>query len=104
MRPGTVGAPSLSWSNVTGLTATGALLSAGVDPHRLATTTWVEWGPTSALGQSTAKTTVAAGTSAVTVRYPLSGLTAQTTYRYRWVASSSQGTTYGPTATFTTTG
>jgi len=99
---GTVGAPSLSWSNVTGLTATGALLSAGVDPHRLATTTWVEWGPTSALGQSTAKTTVAAGTSAVTVRYPLSGLTAQTTYRYRWVASNSQGTTYGPTVTFTT--
>ena len=100
---GTVGAPSLSWSNVTGLTATGAVLSAGVDPHRLATTTWVEWGPTSALGQSTATTTVAAGTSAVTVRFTLSGLAAQTTYRYRWVASNSQGTTYGPTVSFTTT-
>ncbi|HEX7806283.1 MAG TPA: PKD domain-containing protein [Cellulomonas sp.] len=100
---GTVGAPSLSWSNVTGLTATGAVLSAGVDPHRLATTTWVEWGPTSALGQSTATTAVAAGTSAVTVRFTLSGLAAQTTYRYRWVASNSQGTTYGPTVSFTTT-
>ena len=73
-----------------------------MNPNRLATTYRVEYGTTVAYGSQTTGVSAGAGSSAVAVSVPLSGLTSSTTYHARLVAVSAGGTTNGPDLTFTT--
>ena len=81
---------------------TEATLEATINPGGLATTYRFEYGPTSAYGQSTAAKTIPAGADAVTVEAQLFGLSPSTTYRYRLLATNSQGASAGPEQGFAT--
>ena len=94
--------PTILGSGAGTVTATGATVSATVNPNRVATTYTVQWGTTLAYGSSTAATSAGAGALDVVVNVPLTGLTSTTTYHARVVATSAGGTTYGADVTFTT--
>src|SRR5689334_12360249 len=95
-------APSATTGAATGVTDTASTLHGTVDPQGQATTYLFEYGTTSAYGSTTPSASAGSGTGPSDVTASLSGLTAQTTYHYRLVASSSQGTTNGADSTFTT--
>ena len=63
----------------------------------------VEWGGTTAFGQSSADGPLAAVDRTVAVTLPLSALSPSTRYYWRLVAVSAAGVTTGPTRWFTTT-
>jgi uncharacterized delta-60 repeat protein len=84
----------------TTLTATGAVLQASVSPNGVPTSVHFEWGTSTGYGYVTADTNLAAGTAAVGVSAPLSGLTTDQTYHFRAVATSVEGTTTGADRTF----
>jgi hypothetical protein len=68
----------------------------------VATTVHFEYGTTGALGQTTPDTDAGDGTSDQGAEAALTGLTPGTTYHYRVVATSADGTTNGDVATFET--
>ncbi len=94
--------PTILGSGAGTVTATGATVSATVNPNRVATTYTVQWGTTLAYGSSTSATSAGAGALDVVVNVPLTGLASTTTYHARVVATSAGGTTYGADVTFTT--
>ncbi|MBB2923355.1 PKD domain-containing protein [Cellulomonas cellasea] len=99
----TAGPPTSSNQYTAGSTSTSTTFKAQVHPHRLTTTAWIEWGPTTALGTSSPVTTVPGLTYEKTVASNLvTGLAPRTTYYYRVVAKSALGMLYGPVRTFTT--
>lgn len=99
----TAGAPTSSNQFTASSTSTSTTFRAQVHPHRLTTTAWIEWGPTTALGTSSPVTTLPALTYEKTVASNLvTGLAPRTTYYYRVVATNAQGTLYGPVRSFTT--
>ena len=93
----TTGAASVVLSD--GARLTGAVVPAGVE-----TTYQFQYGPSAAYGQQTALTVAGSGTSKVNVGATIGGLAAGTSYHYRLVAISADGTTAGADAAFTTTG
>ena len=82
----------------------GARLTGTVAPAGVETSYQFQYGPTAAYGQQTALSVAGSGTSKVSVGATISGLAAGTTYHYRLVAISADGTTAGADAAFTTTG
>jgi len=76
---------------VSGTTAT---VSGSVNPNGVATTYQVQYGPTTAYGSASAAQSAGSGTSVVAENVALAGLPVGTTH-YRYVATSSSGTTYG---------
>jgi hypothetical protein len=84
------------------VTAAGATLAGGVYPNGLATSSWWQYGPSTAYGQQTTATSIGAGHAPASTTASLTGLTAATTYHYRLVAQNSDGTTYGYDYTLTT--
>ena len=93
--PGVGGPTYVGPSYTSSLTTSSAALSAGLYPNGLATTYYWQYGTTTAYGQRTATQSVAAGTAPVPATAALTGLSAQTTYHYRLVASNADGTYYG---------
>jgi hypothetical protein len=85
------------------VTGTSATVSAQVNPNGLPTTYVVQYGPTSSYGQSTPSATAGSGTTPQTVTATLTGLTASSTYHYRFVATSSAGTTNATDLSLVTT-
>ena len=81
--------------------AGGAGLSARVEPHKLTTNVWFEWGLTTAYGNVTSSTHIGFF-SAVDVHQTLAGLDANTVYHVRTVSASSAGTVYGDDMVFMT--
>ena len=80
-----------------------ATVTGTVNPSGSATTYYFLYGPSSAYGMQTSATSAGAGTTGVAVQQPLTGLAASTTYDYRLVAVSADGSTVdGNNATFTT--
>ena len=79
--------------------ATSAVLNGTVSPNGLTTTYYFEYGTTTAYGLVTASWTTDADAS---VSATVGGLSAQTTYHYRLVATNSSGTSYGPDRSFQT--
>jgi uncharacterized repeat protein (TIGR01451 family) len=80
-----------------------ATLTAYVDPRGTSDTVrWFEWGTLGSLSNQTARSLqgVFAGNFSATIF----GLTPNTTYSYRAVAQNSQGTVYGNTLSFVSTG
>jgi hypothetical protein len=79
--------------------ATSAVLNGTVSPNGLTTTYYFEYGTTTAYGLATANRTTDADAS---VSETVGGLSADTTYHYRLVATNSSGTSYGPDRSFQT--
>jgi hypothetical protein len=80
-----------------------ATLNGAVNPHGLATTVRFQYGTTTSYGSTTANQTKT-GSATQNVAANISGLTANTTYHFRIVATNSSGTRFGADRTFTTTG
>jgi phosphodiesterase/alkaline phosphatase D-like protein len=87
------------------VTATSATLNATVNPNGgLVRECRVEYGPTTAYGQteSCSPSSPGSGTSAVSVSAAVTDLSPNTTYHYRFVASNAGGETKAGDRTFTT--
>jgi len=97
-------APTATTGSATNVTSNSATLKATVNPNGLATTVYFQWGTSPSYGNSTPSQSIGSGTSTVNVSANLSGLSPDTTYYYRIVATNSAGTTYGSGMSFRTDG
>lgn len=96
--------PSADVAAATGITVSSATLHGGVGPNGSATTYHFEYGTTTSYGNVAPMPDAAAGsgTGSVAVQQTVRGLLAGTTYHYRLVATSTNGTVASADATFTT--
>jgi phosphodiesterase/alkaline phosphatase D-like protein len=99
---GAATAPAVTTTAASNVTQTGALLRGTVNPRGQTTAFTFEYGTTTNFGQITAVDNAGNHNSVVPVSLPVSGLTPNTTYRYRLVATNATGTTAGPVMSFTT--
>ncbi len=99
------GPPAIKLQGAGSVSPTGATVSATLNPQNVDTTYHVEYGTTISYGQQVPVTDadIGSGASDVRVTQVLSGLSPDTTYHYRVVASNSAGTTDGADQTFSTT-
>ncbi len=95
-------APALGAASADAVDHASAVLSADVTPNDLATTYHFEYGTTAAYGAQTTDGSAGGGPAPVAVHATLGGLTPETTYHFRVVATNASGTTTGADATFTT--
>ena len=84
------------------LTAIGTTVEGTVNPNGLPTTFHVSYGLNGAFGFQTVDVAVGSGTTPVTVRTALAGLTPGTSYSWKIVATNADGTSEGSIDTFTT--
>ena len=97
--------PAATTAAATSITSTGATLHASVNPEGGATTYDFVYGTSSSLSSGTITTTSASagsGTSAVSESTALTGLTPDTKYYFKVVATNAGGTTDGTILNFTT--
>ena len=96
--------PTATTGAATSLTPTGATLNGTVNPGGAATTYVFQYGTSSSYGHTAPATPVSAGsgTTTVTASTAVSGLTPNTTYDVRLVATDAGGSTDGAMETFTT--
>ena len=97
-----VTAPTVTTGSASAVTSTSATLNGTVNPNGSTTTYYFEYGTTASYGVITSSTSVGSGTSDVSVDGSITGLTSETTYHCRLVATNSVGTGYGTDQTFTT--
>ena len=76
-------------------------LNGSVNPHGLSTTVYFQYGRTTSYGNRTPNQTKT-GNNSQNVSANISGLSANTTYHFRIVASNGAGTSYGTDRTLTT--
>jgi hypothetical protein len=95
-------APTATTGAASDIGQAAATLHATVNPGGAETTVRFEYGTSMAYGQQTPDQTVPAGDADAPVEAALTGLTANTTYHFRVVATNSAGTTPGADATFKT--
>jgi hypothetical protein len=95
-------APTVTTSSPSDLSQSSATLSGTVNPNGQSTTYFFQYGTTTAYGTQTGPANVGSGSTPVGVHQSIFGLTPNTTYHYRLVATSSAGTTNGTDQTFTT--
>jgi hypothetical protein len=96
------GPPAATTGSARSITATGARLTASVDPNGRATTYRFEYGTTTAYGKQTAQASAGSGATAVAVSASVGGLLPHTRYHYRVVATNAAGIARGRDRTFTT--
>lgn len=84
------------------ITTSSASLSATVNPNRAATSAYFEYGPTLGYGSSTSSQALGSGSTGVPLLATLSGLSVNSTYHYRVVATNAAGTTVSADQTFST--
>ncbi len=94
--------PSAATNPATGVGTTTATLNGTVNPQGKPTSYRFEYGTTTAYGSSTTPQSVGSGTANVNASASISGLSANTTYHFRIVATSAAGTTQGADLSFTT--
>lgn len=94
--------PAVTTGPAQGVTFNAATATGTLTPRGLAATFRVEFGETAAYGQTSAASISASATPAA-VSVALSGLKPSTTYHYRFIAQSPDGTATGQDTTFTTT-
>jgi trimeric autotransporter adhesin len=97
-------APSVLSGAASSIADTSATVAATINPNAATTSYVVEYGPSLSFGQISTPASIGAGTTGVPVSAGLSGLTANTTYYYRAVATNSVGTAFGTVRSFKTTG
>jgi hypothetical protein len=98
-------APEVGEARVEAVSASGATLSAEINPHGGDTTYHVEYGTTSAYGQSTPESAPIGFPTDVSfheVSVHVGGLQPGIAYHFRFVATSTAGTAEGDDATFAT--
>lgn len=96
------GPPSATTGAASSVTQTSATVSGTVDPQGMATTYRFEYGTSSSYGLLTAEVDAGSGTGAVDASANLTGLTNDTTYHYRLVATNAAGVTRGSDRTLKT--
>ena len=84
------------------ITLTGATLKATITPNGAATTYRFEYGTSDSYGLATSERDAGSGTDPVGVSVPVTGLTNDTTYHVRVVATNAAGVTRSPDRTFRT--
>jgi hypothetical protein len=98
------GPPSATTGAASSVTQSSATVSGTVDPQGMATTYRFEYGTSSSYGLQTADVDAGSGTGAVDASANLTGLTSDTTYHYRLVATNAAGVTRGSDRTVRTDG
>ncbi len=98
------GVPTIASQSVSAVTSESATFDASVDPQGSSTSYRIEYGATTAYGQSvsSAEEEVGSGYEAHEVAVPVQGLLAGTIYHFRVVATNSFGTAYGEDETLET--
>jgi DNA-binding beta-propeller fold protein YncE len=96
--------PTATTGSATGVTTTEAVLQGTVNPHGFATTDQFEYGLTTSYGTTVPVPSESAGSGVTEVAkgYLLTGLQPNTTYHFRLVGTSSEGTADGKDVSFTT--
>jgi hypothetical protein len=100
--PALAAAPVATTGAAGGVTYQSVTLAGSVRPGGLSTVVYFQYGTTSKYGAQSAPVQIAAGTKAVPISIPISGLTAATTYHYRLVASNAAATALGADRTVKT--
>lgn len=95
------GPPVVATSPATLIASFSATLNGSVDPHGLATSVHFEYGTTTGYGSTTPMQNQT-GNTFRNISANISGLSANTLYHFRIVASNSAGTRFGGDRTFTT--
>jgi hypothetical protein len=98
------GPPIATTGTATDLGASTATVTGSVDPQGNATTYHFEYGTSSSYGLQSEEHDAGSGTGAVAVQAALTGLTADTTYHYRVVATNPAGVDRGSDITLKTSG
>ena len=96
------GPPSATTGAAKNVTQAAATVTGSVDPQGTATTYRFEYGTSTSYGLQTTEADAGSGTGAVDASADLGGLTTDTTYHYRVVATSAAGITRGADRTFKT--
>lgn len=96
--------PAVETKSATSIAEKGTTLNGLVNPNGLETKVYFEYGTTTSYGSKTTEVSVGSGTSTVESSQAISGLSTNTTYHYRIVASNSAGSSQGIDHTFTTVG
>jgi DNA-binding beta-propeller fold protein YncE len=98
----TLALPTIEAAEATDITAETAVLKAEINPRGLATTCQIEYGTSTAYGTTIPcePANLGAGTGPVPVSGSLQGLSPGTTYHFRFLAGSPDGTATGPDQTF----
>lgn len=97
-------APSIMTTSFSDVGDTSADVVATIDARGLASTWYVNYGPSAALGLVSTTSSVGSSASPVSVRVQLKKLVAHTTYYFEVVATNAAGTSSGGEASFLTTG
>ncbi len=95
-------AATVTTGSATSVTSSSATLNGTVNPNGFSTTYYFDYGTTTSYGSSTASANAGSGTSDVLVSADVIGLSANTAYHVRIVATNSAGTSYGSDQSFTT--
>jgi hypothetical protein len=95
--------PEVSTGAASEVQSTQAKLNGTVNPKGTNTHYYFQYGTTTSYGSSTPEGDAGSGLSSVPESASITGLEPGTTYHYRFVASSSAGTSYGADQTFFTT-
>jgi hypothetical protein len=95
-------APTATTGAASNLGQTTATVAGTVDPGGMATTYHVEYGTSTSYGLQTAEQDAGSGTGAADVQAALTGLTSDTTYHYRVVATNAAGVDRGADRTLRT--
>jgi hypothetical protein len=95
-------APAAATGSATNIESKGATLNGIVNPNGVTTKYYLEYGTTMSYDTKTAEVSAGSGTTNVKESTAIAGLTSSTTYHFRVVATSSNGTTDGLDQTFTT--
>src|SRR5665213_2676219 len=93
--------PGATTQAATAVTSSGATLNGLMTPNGASTTAYFQYGTSTSYGSTSS--TAGPFTTSQSLNYATTGLTASTMYHFRFVATSSGGTTYGSDLTFTTT-
>src|SRR5207244_6250856 len=89
--PNGTGFPTATTNPATGVTQSSATLNGTVNPNGQATSYKYDYGTTIPYASSTTSTNIGAGTTGQSAPFAVSGLSANTTYHYRAVATNASG-------------
>jgi hypothetical protein len=95
MKSYTTGLPSAVTESASGITNTGAVLNATVNPNGWPASVWLEWGITSNYGNSTPHQFLGDGTTNIAVSAAITNLLSGRDYHFRVVAEIPEGRVYG---------
>jgi hypothetical protein len=95
------GPPVVTTSAATNVATSSATLNGSLDPHGLTTSVYFQYGTTTSYGHTTPMQSQT-GNTYRNITANISGLSANTIYHFRIVATNSGGTRYGSDRTLTT--